>query len=318
MTICNMSIEAGGARGHDRSRRHHVRVPGGPARRAEGLRRRGRALARAAHRRGATLRHRGHGRRRGAQPAGDLGHEPGQVAPVDRPRARSRRRSTARPTARRPSGRSPTWRSSRARRSRTSSSTASSSAPARTRASRTCARRRRWSRAGKVAADVRAMVVPGSQQVKAQAEREGLDEVFTAAGFEWREAGCSMCLGMNPDILAAGRALRLDLEPQLRGPPGARRPHAPGQPADGRGGGDRRPLRRHPGVEVSGSDERRDAGRAWKQERRRHRLHRRPAQADPAVRRAGGARPAPDHARRTARSAASATSAPATAASRSW
>jgi 3-isopropylmalate/(R)-2-methylmalate dehydratase large subunit len=53
----------------------------------------------------------------------------------------------------------------------------------------------------RVAATVRAMVVPGSQQVKAQAEREGLDKIFSAAGFEWREAGCSMCLGMNPDIL---------------------------------------------------------------------------------------------------------------------
>jgi len=53
----------------------------------------------------------------------------------------------------------------------------------------------------RVANSVRAMVVPGSQQVKAQAEREGLDKIFSAAGFEWREAGCSMCLGMNPDIL---------------------------------------------------------------------------------------------------------------------
>ena len=53
----------------------------------------------------------------------------------------------------------------------------------------------------RVASTVRAMVVPGSQQVKAQAEREGLDKIFSAAGFEWREAGCSMCLGMNPDIL---------------------------------------------------------------------------------------------------------------------
>ncbi len=51
---------------------------------------------------------------------------------------------------------------------------------------------------------VRAMVVPGSQQVKAQAEQEGLDQVFLSAGFEWREPGCSMCLGMNPDILAPG------------------------------------------------------------------------------------------------------------------
>jgi 3-isopropylmalate/(R)-2-methylmalate dehydratase large subunit len=55
-----------------------------------------------------------------------------------------------------------------------------------------------------VAAEVNAMVVPGSQQVKLQAEKEGLDRVFTQAGFEWRESGCSMCLGMNPDILSPG------------------------------------------------------------------------------------------------------------------
>jgi len=56
----------------------------------------------------------------------------------------------------------------------------------------------------KVAPGVRAMVVPGSGQVKAQAEAEGLDQIFREAGFEWREAGCSMCLGMNPDILSPG------------------------------------------------------------------------------------------------------------------
>jgi 3-isopropylmalate/(R)-2-methylmalate dehydratase large subunit len=56
----------------------------------------------------------------------------------------------------------------------------------------------------RVASSVDAMVVPGSQQVKAQAEAEGLDEVFRAAGFDWRSAGCSMCLGMNPDIAAPG------------------------------------------------------------------------------------------------------------------
>jgi 3-isopropylmalate/(R)-2-methylmalate dehydratase large subunit len=54
----------------------------------------------------------------------------------------------------------------------------------------------------KVARGVRAMVVPGSQIVKYQAERQGLNRVFADAGFEWRESGCSMCLGMNPDILA--------------------------------------------------------------------------------------------------------------------
>jgi len=51
---------------------------------------------------------------------------------------------------------------------------------------------------------VRAMVVPGSAGVKRQAEDEGLDRIFEAAGFEWRRAGCSMCLGMNPDVLAPG------------------------------------------------------------------------------------------------------------------
>ncbi len=56
-----------------------------------------------------------------------------------------------------------------------------------------------------VAAGVRALVVPGSHRVKAQAEAEGLDQIFTDAGFEWREPGCSMCLGMNPDQLTSGQ-----------------------------------------------------------------------------------------------------------------
>jgi 3-isopropylmalate/(R)-2-methylmalate dehydratase large subunit len=56
----------------------------------------------------------------------------------------------------------------------------------------------------KVASGVDAMVVPGSQQVRKQAEAEGLDRVFREAGFDWRVAGCSMCLGMNPDILQPG------------------------------------------------------------------------------------------------------------------
>jgi len=56
----------------------------------------------------------------------------------------------------------------------------------------------------RVAPHVRAMVVPGSGLVRHQAEEEGLDDIFTAAGFDWREPGCSMCLGMNPDRLAPG------------------------------------------------------------------------------------------------------------------
>jgi 3-isopropylmalate/(R)-2-methylmalate dehydratase large subunit len=55
-----------------------------------------------------------------------------------------------------------------------------------------------------VADGVRAMVVPGSGLVREQAESEGLDQVFLAAGFEWREPGCSMCLAMNPDKLQPG------------------------------------------------------------------------------------------------------------------
>ncbi|HEX9717739.1 MAG TPA: aconitase family protein, partial [Actinomycetota bacterium] len=59
-------------------------------------------------------------------------------------------------------------------------------------------------RGRRVREGLRAMVVPGSMLVKAQAEREELDRVFRAAGFEWRDAGCSMCLGMNPDQLSPG------------------------------------------------------------------------------------------------------------------
>ena len=59
-------------------------------------------------------------------------------------------------------------------------------------------------RGHRVADGVRALVVPGSAQVKGAAEAEGLDRIFKDAGFEWREAGCSMCLGMNPDVLAPG------------------------------------------------------------------------------------------------------------------
>jgi 3-isopropylmalate/(R)-2-methylmalate dehydratase large subunit len=59
-------------------------------------------------------------------------------------------------------------------------------------------------RGRKVADTVRLMVVPGSMRVRKQAEQEGLDRIFTEAGGEWRQAGCSMCLGMNPDQLQPG------------------------------------------------------------------------------------------------------------------
>jgi 3-isopropylmalate/(R)-2-methylmalate dehydratase large subunit len=57
----------------------------------------------------------------------------------------------------------------------------------------------------RVAGNVQALVVPGSKAVKAQAEAEGLDRIFTEAGFEWRGAGCSMCLAMNDDKAGAGK-----------------------------------------------------------------------------------------------------------------
>ena len=59
-------------------------------------------------------------------------------------------------------------------------------------------------RGRRVKPGIRALVVPGSMRVKKDAEREGLDRIFREAGFEWRDAGCSMCLGMNPDILRPG------------------------------------------------------------------------------------------------------------------
>ena len=83
------------------------------------------------------------------------------------------------------------------------------------------------------------MIVPGSGLVKAQAEAEGLDKIFIEAGFDWREPGCSMCLAMNADRLDAAGALRLDLEPQFRGPPGLQGPHPPRLAGHGGGGGDR-------------------------------------------------------------------------------
>ena len=63
----------------------------------------------------------------------------------------------------------------------------------------------RIARGYRVAPSVRAMVVPGSQPVKRAAEAEGLHEILREAGFEWREPGCSMCLGMNDDVLAPGQ-----------------------------------------------------------------------------------------------------------------
>ena len=71
-----------------------------------------------------------------------------------------------------------------------------------------------------VAPDVTAWVVPGSENVKRAAEAEGLHTVFEAAGFAWREPGCSMCVAANGEQVPPQARSRLDLEPQLRRPPG--------------------------------------------------------------------------------------------------
>jgi 3-isopropylmalate/(R)-2-methylmalate dehydratase large subunit len=79
----------------------------------------------------------------------------------------------------------------------------------------------RVARTGRVAPGVRAMVVPGSEEVKRQAEAEGLDEVFRGAGFDWREAGCSMCLAMNPDKLVGREVCASSSNRNFRGRQGS-------------------------------------------------------------------------------------------------
>ena len=206
MTICNMSIEAGARAGHDRAGRHHVRVPEGPRPRAAGADWDAAVadVARAAHRRRRGVRRRGAHRRRRAHPVRHLGHQPRPGPAARRAACRTRSGSSTRTSASRPRRRWPTWGWRRARRCATSTSTRCSSAPAPTAGSRTCAPPPRSSTGRKVADGVRMLVVPGSMRVRFQAEEEGLDKVFTAAGAEWRSAGCSMCLGMNPDQLAPG------------------------------------------------------------------------------------------------------------------
>ena len=103
-------------------------------------------------------------------------------------------------------------------------------------------RRARWRRAGAPWSRAGSCRAPGS--IKQAAEAEGLDRVFREAGFEWREAGCSMCVGINGETGARGRARRLDVQPQLRGAPGPGRAHAPDEPGDGGGRRGDRPAHR--------------------------------------------------------------------------
>ena len=153
------------------------------------------------------------------------GTSPQDALADHRARARSGRVPTRR-GARAWSARSRTWASSpgtpldgRRR------STACSSARAPTAGSRTCARRRAVAQ-GRGAPWCRRWIVPGSGLSSGRPRPKGLDRVFIDAGFEWREAGCSMCVGMNGETVARGRARGLHLQPQLRGTPGPGRAHA--------------------------------------------------------------------------------------------
>ena len=143
------------------------------------------------------------------------------------------------------SGRWPTWACSPGPASPMFPSIACSSAPAPTGASRTCAVRPRSPRGRKVAAGVEAWVVPGSGLVKAQAEAEGLDRVFTDAGFQWRHAGLLDVPRDERRHRASRPALRVDDQPQFRRTAGSGRAHPPAQSGDGGGRGrDRPPDRR--------------------------------------------------------------------------
>ena len=230
MTVCNMSIEGGARAGlvaPDETTfaylegRDHAPTGADVGRGA-------RVLAHAGHRRGRRLRQGGRARRGRASPRTSPGAPTRpRWSPIDGLGARPRRHAPTPASARRRRGRWPTWASQAGTPMReisvdtvflgscTNSRIEDLRAAAAVLEGRT------------VRPGLRALAVPGSHRVKAQAEAEGLDKVFVAAGFEWREPGCSMCLAMNPDKLGRRRALRLDLEPQLRGPPGPRRPHPP-------------------------------------------------------------------------------------------
>ena len=230
------------ARRADRPGRHDVRVRPRPAARPTGrsVGRGGRPLADPADRRGSDLRQIDHHRRRHPRADDHLRHQPGHGHPDHLARAvaggRVRPVGPTRPGARAGvHGPAP-----RASRSSARRSMSSSSGRAPTAASATCAWLPPHSRTDKVADGVALMVTPGSDEVKREAEREGLADIFKAAGADWRESGCSMCIAMNGDQLSPGQYAVSTVEPELRRSPGQGRPDVPGVAADRRGDRHRR------------------------------------------------------------------------------
>ena len=205
MTICNMSIEWGARAGmiapdettfaYVEGREH------APAGRGLGPCRRGLALAPERSRR--PLRHAPRRRRRRPRPTGDVGDESGHGRP--RHRVGARPASYDDPGDRAAAERALAYMDLRPgqaiediRIDRVFIGSCTNSRVEDLRAAAAIVEGHR------VDSHVKALVVPGSAQVRRQAEEEGLDRIFLDAGFEWRLAGCSMCLGMNPDILAPG------------------------------------------------------------------------------------------------------------------
>ena len=161
-------------------------------------------LGHAALRRRRAVRPRDQARCRAAAAARDLGHQPRAGRLGDRAACRCPTRSPTRTSASPRRHRSPIWASRAARRSPTSPINRvfiGSCTNGRIEDLRAAAR---IIEGKTVNGNVNAMIVPGSGLVKEQAEAEGLDRIFLAAGFEWREPGCSMCLAMNPDKLQPG------------------------------------------------------------------------------------------------------------------
>ena len=247
MTLCNMAIEAGARCGHGGGRRDDDRLPQGPAVRAEG-RRCGNGPSRHGGRCAATTT-RKFDRvvtldAREIRPQVTWGTSPEMVLPVDgrvpdpdQERDPVRRDGIERALAY--MALEPNMPLTDIRIDKVFIGSCTNSRIEDLRAAAAVVRGRR------VASNVRlAMVVPGSGRVKVQAEREGLDRIFLDAGFEWREPGLLDVPRHERRPARARRALRIDLESELRGPAGAGRAHPPGEPGDGGGGRGVRAFRR--------------------------------------------------------------------------
>ena len=198
MTICNMTIEGGGRAGWSRptTRRSHGSEPPAPAGSAGRPRGGGRGLARPTHRRGGEFDREIEIDAGALSPMVTWGTTPGMVVGVTDAVPEPHTEGDERALQYMALAPGTPMQDIPVERVFVGSCTNSRIGDLRAAAEVVDGRR--------VAEGVRAMVVPGSVGVKTQAEAEGLDRVFEAAGFEWRGAGCSMCLGMNPDILQPG------------------------------------------------------------------------------------------------------------------